>query len=223
MKYLAFATDYDGTLALNGTLKTEMVTHLSLLHESGRKLILVTGRIKEDLELCCPYLALFHRVIFENGAVLYHPKSNGLQLLTHGVPEELISLLREKRIEPLSIGRCILATQSDNELTVTQCIQKLGLPYSLTFNKNSLMVLPNGINKGTGLIAALQELSLPPSQTVGIGDAENDEALLQVCGMSYAVAEATPGQKAIAQITTQGGAHYGPMEVIQDLLLQDVS
>jgi hydroxymethylpyrimidine pyrophosphatase-like HAD family hydrolase len=36
------------------------------------------------------------------------------------------------------------------------------------------MVLPSGVNKATGLMAALSELELSPHNVVAIGDAEND-------------------------------------------------
>lgn len=218
MEYRAFATDYDGTLALNGRLKADMVTTLTRLRESGRKLILVTGRGKEDLELCCPHLAIFDSVVFENGALLGNPKTGDLRLLTQKAPEKLIQLLRVKRVDPLFIGRCILATREKHEATVAQCIQDLELNYSTILNKGSVMILPAKVNKGSGLITALKELEIFPSQTIGIGDAENDVDLLKVCGSSYAVADATPGLKAIAQYITQGGTHFGPLEVILNLL-----
>ena len=41
------------------------------------------------------------------------------------------------------------------------------------------MVLPAGVNKATGLAAALAELGLSPHNVVGVGDAENDHAFLQ--------------------------------------------
>jgi hydroxymethylpyrimidine pyrophosphatase-like HAD family hydrolase len=44
------------------------------------------------------------------------------------------------------------------------------------FNKGAVMILPTGINKATGLAAALSDLKLSPHNVVGIGDAENDHA-----------------------------------------------
>ena len=48
----------------------------------------------------------------------------------------------------------------------------------MIFNKGAVMVLPSGVNKATGLAAALAELGLSPHNVVGVGDAENDHALL---------------------------------------------
>jgi hydroxymethylpyrimidine pyrophosphatase-like HAD family hydrolase len=52
------------------------------------------------------------------------------------------------------------------------------------------MVLPPGVNKATGLLAALDEMELSAHNVVGVGDAENDHSFLHVCGCAAAVANA---------------------------------
>ena len=49
MRYLALASDYDGTLARDGLMEEATVTALTRLRNSGRKLLMVTGRQLEDL------------------------------------------------------------------------------------------------------------------------------------------------------------------------------
>lgn len=45
------------------------------------------------------------------------------------------------------------------------------------------MVLASGVNKATGLAAALDELALSPHNVVGIGEAENADASFEApCG-----------------------------------------
>ncbi len=73
MRYLALASDYDGTLAQDGVVSPETVEALDRLRHSGRKLILVTGRELPDLEKTFNRLDLFDRVVGENGALLYNP------------------------------------------------------------------------------------------------------------------------------------------------------
>ena len=46
---------------------------------------------------------------------------------------------------------------------------------------------PSGVNKATGLAAALDELGLSPHNAVGVGDAENDHAFLAACECAVAV------------------------------------
>jgi HAD superfamily hydrolase (TIGR01484 family) len=59
---------------------------------------------------------------------------------------------------------------------VLETIRELGLELQVIFNKGAVMVLPSGINKATGLRAALDELQLSPHDAVAVGDAENDHA-----------------------------------------------
>ncbi len=61
------------------------------------------------------------------------------------------------------------------------------------------MVLPAGVNKASGLAAALARLQLSPLNVVGIGDAENDHAFLRACGCAVAVANALLMVKADAR------------------------
>jgi hydroxymethylpyrimidine pyrophosphatase-like HAD family hydrolase len=51
------------------------------------------------------------------------------------------------------------------------------------------MILPPGVNKASGLVAALAELGLSPHNSVEVGDAENDHAFLSLCEVSVAVAK----------------------------------
>jgi HAD superfamily hydrolase (TIGR01484 family) len=70
MRYFALASDYDGTLAHDGSVNEATVRALEQLVRSGRKLILVTGRELPDLKAVFPRLDLCERVVAENGALL---------------------------------------------------------------------------------------------------------------------------------------------------------
>lgn len=59
----------------------------------------------------------------------------------------------------------------------------MGLDFEIIFNKGSVMVLPSGVNKATGLIAVLKELGLSLHNVIGIGDAENDHGFLRIVGL----------------------------------------
>ena len=84
--------------------------------------------------------------------------------------------LRERGVEPLSVGRSIVATWEPMETVVLEVIHEQGLELQITFNKGAVMVLPPGVNKASGLEAALQALGLSRHNVVGAGDAENDHS-----------------------------------------------
>ena len=85
------------------------------------------------------------------------------------------------------------------------------------------MILPSGVNKATGLRAALDELGLSRHNTVGVGDAENDHAFLSTCGCAVAVAGALPALREKADLVTQGDAGAGVEELCARLLADDLA
>ena len=49
MRFRVLAADYDGTVASEGVLAPETVDSLRRLRESGRRAVLVTGRVLDEL------------------------------------------------------------------------------------------------------------------------------------------------------------------------------
>src|ERR1700736_1551035 len=143
MYFIALASDYDGTLAEDGRVAPATLKALDLLKQSGRKLILVTGRELPDLQEVFPELDRFALVVAENGALLYEPASRTQTVLGPVSPTAFIERLKERRVSPLSIGRCIVATLEPNEQIVLETIRELGLELQIIFNKGAVMVLPD--------------------------------------------------------------------------------
>ncbi len=221
MRYHALACDYDGTLATQGRVEQECLEALERLRASGRKLILVTGREIPDLLSVFQGVSLFDRVVAENGGVLYHPETREERPLCAPPPAEFVDLLKNRGINH-SVGRVIVATREPNQFPVIQAIQDLGLELHVILNKGAVMVLPSGINKATGLRAALDELGLSPHNVIGAGDAENDHAFLDLCEFSVAVANALPSLKKHANYVTRGERGAGITELIGVILAGDL-
>jgi HAD superfamily hydrolase (TIGR01484 family) len=222
MHLLVLAADYDGTLASDGKVDDSTIDALERVRSSGRKLILVTGRHLPDLCKIFPNLELFDRVIVENGGVLYRPQTREQKLLTEPPDERFVSLLQQRQV-PFSTGRTIVATWHPHEEEVLKAIRDLGLELQVTFNKGAVMVLPSGVNKGTGLAAALQELQLSPHNAVGVGDAENDHAFLKLCECAVAVDNALPALKERADVVLSKPRGAGVEELCQQLLDRDLA
>lgn len=223
MHYLALATDYDGTIAHDGVVDDATIAALERLRRGARKLILVTGRELSDLQDVMPRLDLFTLVVAENGALLYDPANKEEYELADAPPEPFVARLRQLGIEPLSVGRVIVATWEPNEAAVLTAIRDLQLDLQITFNKGAVMVLPGGITKASGLAAALERLELSPLNCVGIGDAENDLAFLDLCGLAVAVANALDSVKERAGLVTGAARGAGVVELIDRVLATDLT
>jgi HAD superfamily hydrolase (TIGR01484 family) len=218
LPFFALATDYDDTLATNGQADEDAILALRLWRSKGRRLLLVTGRERESLSIIFPELNLFDLVVAENGALLYTPATGEERVLSSAPPEEFVAALRAKNVHPLSVGKSIVATQISQEATVQKIIDDLMIPWTLIRNRDSVMALPMGIDKGFGFTAALAELGIQPEYVMGLGDAENDFAFLRRCGFSVAVSNAVPGLRAEADLVTEGARGAGVVEAVHHVL-----
>ena len=222
MPTITLACDYDETLASHGHVAGPVLEALAHFKASSGKLILVTGRELEDLAKVGPDLRLFDFVLVENGAVLYRPESRQVQVLASPPSEAFVARLHERGVKPLSVGRSIIATVQQHTYLVRRTIAEMELDLEIVHNRSSLMVLPRGVNKGTGLTLALQELSLPAENVIGVGDAENDAPFLAMCGTSVAVANAIPAIKAAADWVTDQPRGAGVVEIINRVISGDL-
>ncbi len=223
MRYCALACDYDGTLAEDGVVGGGVLEALERLAASGRRLVLLTGRRLDDLLQVFPRSDRFDRVVAENGAVLYAPATREEKVLAPPPPGELVCALEGRGVAPLAVGRAIVATWRPHEGTVLETIRDLGLELQVIFNKGAVMVLPSGVNKATGLEAALADLGLSPHNVVGVGDAENDQAFLRRCECAAAVANALPAVKQQVDLVLRGDRGAGVVELVEALLATDLA
>jgi len=222
MRYLVLACDYDGTLAPDGRMDVATADALRQVRESGRKVLLVTGRELPDLLGLLPEPDLFDRIVAENGVMLYRPASREERVLAEPPPESLVSELARRNVVPLSVGHSIVSTREPHETVVLEVIRQLGLERQVIFNKGAVMILPSGMNKASGLDAALDELGLSRHNCIAVGDAENDHAFLGRVECAVAVANALPALKDAADIVTVGAAGEGVRELVDQLLRSDL-
>jgi len=221
MRFRALATDYDGTLAHDGVVADSTNAALKRLAASGRELILVTGRHLSDLKAVYSRLNLFDRVVAENGALLYDPKTQKENLLCRRPPKQLLSALERKGVKAI-VGRAIIATWLPYHAAVLEAIRDANVDYQAILNKDAVMLLPEGIDKAKGLAAALDDLKIDARSVVAVGDAENDEVFLAASGCGVAVANALPTLKRRADVVMTRDHGAGVEELIEHLLRNDL-
>jgi phosphoglycolate phosphatase (TIGR01487 family) len=215
--FQAIACDYDSTLARQGRVAPESLRALTRARAAGRKLILITGRTLNDLRTVFSELSAFDLLVVENGAVLFDPSSKVEQVLCAEAPPEFLAALSRSKV-PFSLGRRVVATLRRYQSTIERLIEDCEVELVVTLNRESVMILPQGIDKGSGLKAALQPLALATSDVVGIGDAENDFAFLQLCGFSVAVANAIEQLKGEVDYVTRQEDGAGVAEIVEQVI-----
>jgi hydroxymethylpyrimidine pyrophosphatase-like HAD family hydrolase len=195
----AVAVDYDGTLTREPRPTDAVLAAVRAVRERGTHVLLVTGRIMDELRADFPDVDRhFDAIVAENGAVLVRGAQPARPLAPRVAPalEHALST----RGVPVRAGQVLLAMDGVWDEVVTAEIARLGLECQLMRNRGALMVLPSGVTKGSGLVAALTELGISAHNTVGIGDAENDHSLLDVCEIGVAVENAVPSLKRLADV-----------------------
>jgi hydroxymethylpyrimidine pyrophosphatase-like HAD family hydrolase len=222
MRYVALATDYDGTLAANGVVSDSTLAALERLAASGRKLVLVTGRSLDELAQAFAHVGIFSRVVAENGAVLFAPATKEVRLLDEAPPPAFVDALRSRGVEPIFVGSVIVATREPFQELVLDTIRTMGLELHVEFNKGAVMVLPTGTTKRTGLAAALDDMRLSPRDVIGVGDAENDHSFLSMCGVAVSVANAIPSLKLRSDWVTPSPEGKGVEELVDSVLADDL-
>jgi hydroxymethylpyrimidine pyrophosphatase-like HAD family hydrolase len=209
VKLSVIALDYDGTIARGDVLDPAVRDAISDARTRGLVVLLVTGRILDELRRVAGDLHFVDGVVAENGAVIYFPDSGYKTLLAPPMSERFIAELQRRRI-PFSAGECLVDADAMEAPRLLAAIRELELPLVLLFNGGRVMTLSQGISKATGLHAALDTLRLSARNTVAIGDAENDHELLRLAEVGVAVEWGSAALKAAADITI-GGA--GPPAV----------
>jgi hydroxymethylpyrimidine pyrophosphatase-like HAD family hydrolase len=208
------AFDFDGTLALNGTVPSEVETALEQCHASGYVLFLVTGRRYETVNL--GHLGdLFAGIVWENGAVLTHTASGETYLPFGQLDTRLLKAFEEAGI-PFERGLAIAATWAPHDQALWRILRSHGGSTSIEYNKSAVMVLPPGATKGAGLERLLALCGLSPRNLAAFGDAENDLSMLRLAEVSVAVADAVPAVIEAADVLATAPGPQGVLEILKE-------
>jgi HAD superfamily hydrolase (TIGR01484 family) len=220
MKYRALVTDYDGTIATEGRVTPSTMEALTKWKSGGRKIILNTGRGLESVRRVFPSLSFFDVLVLENGGVLYLPETGEERMLCDSPKETFVDFLRAHKVQPLAVGKTVVATLKPNLAMVQTAIAKHGSTLQIIMNLDAVMVLPKGIDKASGMLAALRVFKIPVKEAVGVGDAENDLAFLKICGYSAAPSNALAAVKAAASVVLKKPCGAGVEELLNQNDLQ---
>ncbi|HTU00832.1 MAG TPA: HAD family hydrolase [Candidatus Sulfotelmatobacter sp.] len=223
MIFHVLASDYDGTIAEQGRVADATAAALARVRESGRAVILVTGRTLPDLRrVCADCETMFAAIVCENGACLHLPATHETRILGAAPEPTLLSDLGRRGVA-FELGHSSIHTDATAAHEVLAAIRAAGVDRTLVFNRGSLMLLPGGVTKGTGLQTALADVGTSFHNTVGIGDGENDHAFLRECGYAVAVGDAVPALRDRADYVTRAPGPRGVVEFIEEHLLQDLA
>ena len=119
------------------------------------------------------------------------------------------------------VEKCNLYHRSPEDRNVTeQELKRLQLSVDMVHSEiASLEITAAGVNKGAGLLALCEYLGISPDETIAVGDADNDIAILQTAGLSIAMGNAEEYVKTLADVVVADCDHDGCAEAIFRYLL----
>jgi hydroxymethylpyrimidine pyrophosphatase-like HAD family hydrolase len=203
VKLSAVALDYDGTIARGDTLDPSIRDAIAVVRRQGIIVLLVTGRILDELRRVAGDLHFVDGIVAENGAVVHFPDNGRTTTLAPAISDSFVQEVLRRGI-PFRAGRCLLDSDANEAPRLLEVIRTLEQPLVLAFNRSRVMVLPQGVSKATGLAVTLSTLRLSPRNTLAVGDAENDYELLRVAEIGVAVQWGSAALRASADIVLAG-------------------
>ncbi len=203
MKFSVLALDYDGTIARDESLDSSVRAAIAAARAGGVVVLLVTGRILDELRRVAGDLHVVDAVVAENGAVVHFPQSGYTSVLAPAVPQRFVEELRRRGLG-FAQGQCLVDSRADDAPRLLEVIRGLELPLVLSFNRSRVMTLPQGVSKATGLHAALDIIRRSARNTMAIGDAENDHELLRLAEVGAAVEWGSVALRGAADVVVTG-------------------
>jgi hydroxymethylpyrimidine pyrophosphatase-like HAD family hydrolase len=214
--------DYDGTLTYQ-TAEIPEVTQVALKKMKKSKLAtlgIISGRDLSFLMKVDDSLShVFSFLIAENGAVSFFSDSSKKTLLGKDWGEKARKLFGKSGI-PMHYAEVMVATAIENADRVSDFLNKNAFDVKLVPNRDSLMILPPDVDKGTGVAATIEHFGTTRKLFLTcFGDGENDLALFAPADLGIAVANAIDALKKIADVVTEEPGGYGVAEYLYDTFL----
>ncbi len=214
MKLSVLAIDYDGTFTRDDRPHSSVLAAVRDARRRKVAVILVTGRILDELRRVAGDLNVVDAVVAENGAVIHFPGTGHTTVLAPPVPQAFLARLGELAI-PFRAGQCLVDSDANSAHRILDVIRDLELPIVLSFNRSRVMAVAQGVSKATGLGAALTALRASARNTVAIGDAENDHDLLRFAEVGVAVEWGSRSLQAAADFVIAGNDPAAVAEFIE--------
>ena len=231
MQYRALVTDYDDTLTSGKHLDPETVAALRRLRATGRKIVLVTGqpliKIAGPNGLLSPEdQRLFDRIVAEDGAVMLTPTTGVVRLLGPPPSAQLVARLADEGVRHVKVGCASISVRIADVGSVVRALADEPIAVHAIQGAHHVVFVGRGVNKATGMRAALGEMGLTGADAVVIGNGPNDVDMLDPRqnggALAFGVANATPAVRNLVSDVTRGETAAGVRELITALVTNDV-
>lgn len=216
----AIVSDYDRTLTDDDLepYGPALMALRRIRDGTGARAILSTGRSLSFLLGKVRVLGFFDAWVAENGAIVYLPEGAKKFKLAEK-PARLAGALKSTSI-PHEEGEVLLSVKREYEGKVRELVGTYGVDVNFVYNRDSIMLLPIGIDKAVGVGKALDILMAQTGDVVCIGDGENDLPLFEIANLRVATEDAANILKARAHVVCRGRQGLGVARFLEQLQLE---
>ena len=221
MKKKVLAVDIDGTITLNGFGKIHLqaLEKLRNLKNDGHHVIFVTGRSSVEAYLLSIFGGLTLLGVGENGGCITHGElmthemignKNECKIAFSYLKKTLDEIIQEKPVFP-RLTEVVLDRTFDIK-NAQKILDEKEFNVGLFDSGYAYHLNSRGIDKGTGLLKALEMLNADLEDTIALGDSETDVPLFRTVKNNIAVNNSIPELKEIAKIVTTKNSGEGVLE-----------
>ncbi len=211
---IALFTDYDRTIT-NSELElcNKVIGEITKLRKSQKlKFIVASGRTLEFLQSKLSGYA--DGIVAENGAIIYY--DNKKEVFGKRESDQIkTALLKVKDL--VYFGDIISYALKDAEPQIIDALRLQNVKYTIEKNKNSIMIMPQFINKGFGILKIAERLGLSNAQKIAIGDDENDVSMFKAVDFPVAIGNSDSRLRAIAKAFIEKEYCDGVLEFLKQM------
>jgi hydroxymethylpyrimidine pyrophosphatase-like HAD family hydrolase len=189
---MVVALDVDGTLFDGHSVDPAAVEAIESAVAGAHVVVIVSGRPWRDLQRIIPdVLRSTSLAVCEHGAVLVDVASETVRHLAAPVDPAVPAMIAASDGEEMVVYEATVGLPASARHIAEAACAQVGGCY-VVGNKDSIAIVPNGCDKGTGLAYATEQLGMSDRPLLAIGDATNDLPMFAIADVSVAVANAEP-------------------------------
>jgi phosphoglycolate phosphatase (TIGR01487 family) len=218
--------DIDGTMTYGDRrLDLAAVEAIRRAEDAGISVVIATGNIFRFAEAASILIGTSGPLIAEDGGVVFDVSREKMYVLGDRVDadrgfaelKKVFGNLETTRSNPDRLtGVVIRKTVSLDE--VRRVIQQRGLPIVAVDSGMAIHLRRPEVNKGNALKKVSLITGVPLAEVAAIGDGFNDVEMLQVAGLSFAVANSVEEAKRAATQVTRSPHGRGVAEAVEEIL-----
>jgi hypothetical protein len=220
------AVDIDGTLTFRDRkLDIAAVGALRKAESSGLPVVLATGNVLAFAEAAATLLGTSGPLIAEDGGIVFDPATGREYMLGDRVEADRGLAALELKFGPLQQTRSSAARLTGLTLKrkiaaeqVNEVFRREGFALVAIDSGFAIHLRNPSVNKGNALrkVASLLKVSLV--EVAAVGDGPNDIEMLEVAGLSFAVANSDEAVKRVCTYVTDEPHGKGVAEAIEKIL-----